>query len=400
MAPVVDADATGSVASSPLTPAQVDEFKRNGLLVLSHLTQDELHDAHNGLLQTLQKYGIDSSSDDALRTTGHKLAPLSSTNGSGGVLDVFYPRWKMDIALNDRLFAITKQLWRECYCHEGEEMNDLSEDEQYKWHPFGKFNPDIGHAYIDRIGYRLPTKLAEELGRKIGAEAQSKGDCDGSTCSRNGNTNTNTNTNKNSRRKRSRPIQRSLTPHLDLCPDTFYSSENKGKFRPIQCMVSLTDNLEPNTGGFEAVRGFHHEFASWTNCRHPSLVKTANGEQQISPPCLGEYTHIRPNEDCEVFKRVEHIPVRAGDVVLWDNRLPHSNAYKHTGSVPRSVVYCSFLPDVNVNRKYVESQLGDFLALRKPGDQWIEESDEREVEDVHISSMGLLCRQLLGFDSW
>ena len=379
---------TEDCAHSPLTPEQVEEFKRNGLLVLPHLSQDELHYAHSGLRQTLQKYGVDSSSSDSLRSTGHHLASLSSTNGSGGVLDVFYPRWKMNIALNDRLIAITRQLWRECYCYNGEDKNDLSDDEQYKWHPFGEFNPDVGYAYIDRIGYRLPTKLAEELGKKIAAE-QSEGDCAG-----------NANTNKPSRRKRSRPIQRSLTPHLDCCPDTFYSPENKNKFRPIQCMVSLTDNLEANTGGFEAVKAFHHEFTSWSNSRQPSLVKTAKGPQPIPPPCLGEYTHIRPKEDSDVFQRVQHVSVRAGDVVLWDNRLPHSNAYKHTGSVPRSVIYCSFLPDVAVNRKYVESQLQDFLVQRKPGDQWIEESNKKEDEEVDMSSLNELSRRLLGIDPW
>ena len=378
--------------SPPLTPEQVEEFKRSGLLVLPHLSQDELSDAHSGLYQTLQKYGVDSSSSDSLRATGHNLASLSSTNGSGGVLDLFYPDWKMNIALDDRLFAITRQLWRECYCYNGEDKNDLPDDEQYKWHPFGEFNPDVGYAYIDRIGYRLPTKLAEELGNKIAAE-KSEEDCAG-------NCNGNSNTKRTSRRKRSRPIQRSLTPHLDCCPDTFYSSEHKNKFRPIQCMVSLTDNLEPNTGGFEAVKGFHHEFAGWRNSRQPSLVKTAEGQQTIPPPCLGEYTHIRPKEDSDVFQRVQHIPVRAGDIILWDNRLPHSNAYKHTSSEPRSVIYCSFLPDVTVNRKYVESQLQDYLALRQPGDQWIEESNKAEDEKVDISSLNELSRHLLGIDPW
>ena len=165
-------------------------------------------------------------------------------------------------------------------------------------------------------------------------------------------------------------------------------------------MVSLTDNLEPNTGGFEAVKGFHHEFARWRNSRQPGLVQTAEGQQEIPPPCLGEYTHIRPKEDSDVFQRVQHIPVRAGDIILWDNRLPHSNAYKHTGSEPRSVIYCSFLPDVVVNRKYVESQLQDYLALRKPGDQWIEESNKAEDEKVDISSLNELSRHLLGIDPW
>jgi hypothetical protein len=43
--------------------------------------------------------------------------------------------------------------------------------------------------------------------------------------------------------------------------------EGKGKqfprWRPIQCMLSLTENEAPETGGFECVRGFHRHFAQY-----------------------------------------------------------------------------------------------------------------------------------------
>eukprot|EP00562_Extubocellulus_spinifer_P004897 CAMPEP_0178535502 /NCGR_PEP_ID=MMETSP0696-20121128/35577_1 /TAXON_ID=265572 /ORGANISM="Extubocellulus spinifer, Strain CCMP396" /LENGTH=397 /DNA_ID=CAMNT_0020167641 /DNA_START=73 /DNA_END=1266 /DNA_ORIENTATION=- len=392
-----------SVAASPssLTREHIDTFKRTGILVVPHLTAEELKLARGGLEQTLLKEGVDISSSDSLEATGHQLASLSSTNGSGGVLDLFYMGWKLDIALNERLFDMTKQLWRESYCHSGEEFDELSEADQYKWHPFGAFDVDKGYAYIDRIGYRLPTQMAETFGKRV-ADMQQNGQVSG------GNTQQ-----KTWRRKRTRPIQRSLTPHLDCCPDTYNSSENKSKFRPIQCMVSLTDNLEANTGGFEAAAGFHHKFNDWARDRPSSVVNNARGKQSTPAPCIGEYTHIRPNEDSDVFSSIKHIPVHAGDVVFWDNRIPHSNAYKHLGTVPRSVIYCSFLPDVELNRQYVENQLKDYLSRRKPGDQWIQlsSSDEghsgvnggasniEDEEQVDISSMKELSRRLLGIDS-
>ena len=112
----------------------------------------------------------------------------------GGVLDVFYPKWKMKIATNELLFKMTCQLWKEAYCcgcyEEGKtsleeelasEMCDSSEftpqksidslnelekcsnneecvDEStlgkqngldnnvsFKWHPFGKFDCNKGY---------------------------------------------------------------------------------------------------------------------------------------------------------------------------------------------------------------------------------------------------------------
>lgn len=60
----------------------------------------------------------------------------------------------MKIATNEKLFAITCQLWKEAYCHSGEELDDLkgAGDAEYddtafksKWHPFGAFDCDKGY---------------------------------------------------------------------------------------------------------------------------------------------------------------------------------------------------------------------------------------------------------------
>lgn len=382
--------------------------------MVPHLSPEELQEALDGLDQTIRKYDVDPSTSSTLLETGHNLTKLSSTNGSGGVLDIFYPSWKMSLALNERLFQMTSQLWREAYCHSGEDYDQLDEEERHKWHPFGPFNPSHGYAYIDRIGYRLPTNVAEEIGQNLAQHSQTMAGSDVST----GRSKEGKNGNGSGRKRRIRPIQRSLTPHLDCCPETYTSAKNKLKFRPIQCMVSLTDNLEPNTGGFEAVPGFHRKFDEWAKNRPPTLVtkKTKKEEKVISrpPPCIGEYTHIRPNEDSRVFQSIRHIPVRAGDAIFWDNRLPHANAYRHLGTNPRSVVYCSFLPDVEVNHAYVERQLKDLLQRRKPSDQWIELAPyssegqtkindhqgaeiEEDIKDILDNSFQ---RKLLGLDLW
>ena len=85
----------------------------------------------------------------------------------GGVLDIFYPEWKMKIATNERLFRMTCQLWKEAYYHNGEELKDdnlscckkvydagggdcngyrdKDEDDSFKWHPFGSFDCNRGY---------------------------------------------------------------------------------------------------------------------------------------------------------------------------------------------------------------------------------------------------------------
>ena len=144
----------------PLTPDQINTYHRDGILVVHDLlSHSELLEARAGLANTLLKEnGVDVCN---LSTTGHNLINASSTNGAGGVLDIFYPDWKMKIATNERLFHMTCQLWKETYCYSGEKGSDgiLNEDEanSYKWHPYGKFDYDRG--YMVRETNDCPRKL-------------------------------------------------------------------------------------------------------------------------------------------------------------------------------------------------------------------------------------------------
>ncbi len=279
---------------------------------------------------------------------------------------------------------------------------------------------------------------------------------------------------------KSRPLQRSLTPHFDCCPENYHDASKKNKWRPIQCFVSLTDNLQPNTGGFEACPGFHREFHSWVEngrgrqrrqdqpittddsgssrpeddgdvggcCtprqsaetkRRPTnkkrqLKQRTQSRQQQPPLCVGEYTHVSPSLDQDIMQRMVHIPVRAGSAVFWDNRIPHGNSYRNDprptnhdadtdsggvfggdngdgmgSSMPlgtsgaRAVVYCSFLPDVEVNRRFIVRQLKDWMLKRPPsvGDRWIRQQSEIEErttkDDDQLSELG---KRLLGLVEW
>ena len=415
----------------PLSSEQVSTYLRDGVLVVHNLlSPSEIYSAQASLAQTLSN-DLNVDVND-LETTGRNLTNASSTNGAGGVLDIFYPDWKMAIATNERLFRMTCQLWKEAYSN-GENEDDV------RWHPYGTFNCNIGYMYIDRIGFRLPSKLAESIGKRQldrlnNEDATQDND-------------TTITTKKKKKQKKPRAIQRSLTPHFDLCPETYYDITNKNKWRPIQCFVSLTDNLLPNTGGFEAAPGFHREFHSWVqNGRR--LGSRSDGGGLDTPiiddneklghkqPCIGEYTHVH---DRELMKRVQHISVKAGSAVFWDNRLPHGNAYRNDNdycqpttaspssssssssskqltSLPlessgaRAVVYCSFLPDIPINRRFVERQLMDWKLGRAPrvGDRWIKQEEEEEEDgDGHnndspreIVRLSELGRKLIGLDEW
>ena len=371
-----------------LSEQQIEVFLRDGVLVVDGILDDvELDQAKRGLTQTLAENGV---SEDDLERTGHALQNLSSTNGSGGVLDIFYPQWKLDVATNPKIFQATRELWKAAYYHENESIENLDKADRLKWHPYGSFNTDQGFMYMDRIGYRIPTCISE----KIGA---------GLMTAKNGN---------QKRKKKIMPLQRSLTPHLDCCPTNLYS--DKSKWRPIQSFVSLTTNAIKNTGGFEAAPGFHKDFENWVEFRPPTIVsrKVEGISQQMvfSAPCIGEYSHIRPIEDKDVMMRMQHIPVRAGSAVFWDNRIPHANEYRNDGLKARSVVYCSFLPNIVTNREYTRNQLINFQHGSIPTDQWIniEEANNKmafppkttQSEDWVTPKLSALGCKLMAIDPW
>merc|ERR1711991_575989 len=113
----------------------------------------------------------------------------------------------------------------------------------------------------------------------------------------------------------------SLTPHLDCCPHRMFESDKEiPKWRPIQAFLCLTDTLLPNQviqksyhslssrltlrssingfiqGGFEASRGLHENFETWVRERKWTNADVPNSISQ-PPPCVGDFTPIRPKED-------------------------------------------------------------------------------------------------------
>mmetsp|Transcript_21954 Transcript_21954/g.52256 ORF Transcript_21954/g.52256 Transcript_21954/m.52256 type:complete len:409 (+) Transcript_21954:35-1261(+) len=384
----------------PLSRSQIERYLKDGVLVVDDiLSESELKEAKNGLMQSLRRRGVKSFSVDDIESA-FAFQKLSSTNGSGGVLDIFHDDWKLTlIATHPKLFSITKQLWKAAYNCGKESKEALPECQKFSWHPYGEVDFDNkGYCYIDRVGYRLPTELAQEWGDLIHKHDPK----------------TNLTKATSKKKKKLRSIQRSLTPHLDCCPDNMY--ENVSKWRPVQCFVSLTENLEANTGGFEAVLGgFHRTFDEWAqrrNIESRTDNDVVNSSQQA--PCLGQYTHVRPHEDIEVMKRICHIPVNAGSAVFWDNRIPHANSYRNDSkSVARAVVYASFLPDVELNRSYIKNQLKAWRQRHPIRDQWNRISENNEMEtkilrkcemkEISLNNEEIFShigKQLMGIKPW
>ena len=360
-----DAGAAAAPASPPpgaphlpggvLSLAQIDFFRTHGFLVVPGvLSPEQVAEAQDGMRRSLlDRAGVDASSTEQLQKTKLGLRKLSSTNGAGGVLDLFYERWKLRVTLENETYAtICKELFASTYASYD---NDLEENaENTLWaHPYGKFDPmtDGIWAHVDRMGFRVPDSVAEHTSNK---------------------------------KNKKTLIQRSLTPHLDCCPTEMHAGGGKvfPRWRPIQCFLSLSHTTAQDHGGFECVPGFHKEFEEYYAGKRPprgNQIKEAAGlDEPTTLPCVGDYVHVRPNEDAEVIRRFVHVPVPAGAAVFWDQRLPHANARWNKGKEPRSVVYGGFLPrgkGIFINQAYAKEQLRRLKEGRAQPDFWLHEKE-------------------------
>ena len=220
-------------------------------------------------------------------------------------------------------------------------------------HPYGAVAAEGLWAHVDRVGFRVPDGVPA----------------------------------------RGRPLQRSLTPHLDCCPDEMDAGGGKAwpRWRPIQCFLALDDALEPDEGGFECARGFHREFRAYYDGR---AAETAAGL-----PCVGDYVHVSPRDDAAVLARVRHVPVPAGAAVFWDQRLPHANARRNGKREPRAVVYGGFLPrGVAKNDAYAAEQRRRLVAGAPQPNFWMDRSAPLAPPDhaATVAALGDRARGLLG----
>lgn len=267
---------------------------------------------------------------------------ISSTGGAGGILDIFYEEWKLKLNEHEKVVNIMRSLYQSTY----------ATCSNHFAHNYGQFNPEEVYMYIDRVCFRVPDRISDMFKMK------------------------------------NKSLQRSLTPHLDCCPTQMSVSTNAKspypKWRPIQAFIALTDTLHSDEGGFEACPELHKSFDTWTATRKSSVTKSG---KVIPPPCVGDFTPIRPIEDKDIMDQFRHIPCKAGDMVCWDYRIPHANAQRNTTDVAREVVYIGILPGTAMNRIYAMRQLNMYREGDVPTDQW-HECKEKQFCSYQFSELG------------
>lgn len=383
----------------------IEEFLETGVCVIpAVLSEEEVAAALDSLHHSdnmLARSGFNS--EDMVRTA-ESLSSLSATSGAGGILEVYYEDWKLRLAEHPRIVGSIQTLWHHTYCAYSRVCDIAScpetavagaaaagaasaaaEGAMHFSHSFGPFNCEQGYMYIDRICYRLPQNVIDSVSVSAAAtvEQAETNDSAGAAAGM-------------SRRKaKRRMLQRSLGPHLDCCPHRMYDASSMRKWRPIQAFVALSDSLNSDEGGFEACRGLHKRFEEWANER--TARAAAVGGVGSEPPCVGQFTPVRPAEDRDIIDGFCAVPCRRGDLVCWDFRIPHANARFNRAAHPRIAVYIGLLPGVLLNAAYAQQQLQQFRDGVVPNDQWQEGQMDKQHCNFQFSALG---RKLMNIDPW
>lgn len=161
--------------------------------------------------------------------------------------------------------------------------------------PFGYFNDIL--PYIDRVCYRLPDHIRAEGG---------------------------------------------LSLHLDRNP--LYPFEKLKKWKPIQAFITLTDQYNE---GLHVIKGFHNIIDDYFK----------NNEEVKNNLSGGEFYRMNSKSYYNLQQKLEPIYAPAGSLVIWDNRLPHSTGDNFISNDSREVIYCGWIPNIELNKKYYENEL-------------------------------------------
>ena len=147
--------------------------------------------------------------------------------------------------------------------------------------------------------------------------------------------------------------------------------------RMIQGVVALTDTAV-NQGGFRCVPSLYQDRDSWL--RVPRL------DQDGTKDWLTKKVEGR---------EIVNVSARAGDLIVWDSRLPHSNS-KNVSSVPRIAFYVMMSPMTEALRQANV----DSWRTGRCVPWWRNRPGYDRIEPWPPAALTQPGRRLLGLDDW
>lgn len=173
-----------------------------------------------------------------------------------------------------------------------------------------------------------------------------------------------------------------LNLHLDRNPwNQFLAS----KYRPVQGFISLTDQYGSESGGLKVVKGFHKKINEY--------FKQSYNETEAKS--TGAFYRLHDKSHTKLQSELQQIDAPAGSLVIWSNSLPHATCQKLTSFDSREVLYLSYLPNIEINKKYWREQSVNFLNNLAPPSY----NDGNPVDrDYDVNDLNEFQRKMMGIN--
>ena len=131
-------------------------------------------------------------------------------------------------------------------------------------------------------------------------------------------------------------------------------------------------------GGFQCMSGLYRELDKW-------LVKQPCGKARTS------YVEQPYEHDVEV------VPMKAGDLLVWDSFLPHGNGVNR-GDHVRYAQYVTMMP---VGDERLRQERRECWKTNSPPSGWAFPGDPRLLEQQKApASLSMVGQKLLGLQEW
>ncbi len=175
--------------------------------------------------------------------------------------------------------------------------------------------------------------------------------------------------------------------HWDVCVNRI------PKLTEFQGVLTLTDTDE-DMGGFQCVTSLYREFEEWKELLSTKKVIYSHFDvvgEEATEFIPATFPKRKPKR-----WKIERIPAKAGDLIIWDSLLAHGNA-PNRGKDSRLAQYVTMTPvgDERLRRERIDCWKNDKppYGYAFPGNPNI---NCRE-EPAELTELG---RKLLGVDSW
>lgn len=183
-----------------------------------------------------------------------------------------------------------------------------------------------------------------------------------------------------------------LSIHTDLNPWVLFPTKYQGG-------IALSDSDE-TSGGFCCIPGYHKLDKIIEYRKNYENGKFHHGVDKVSPPPKNQtFVYYM---DLEATKKSIQVPMKKGDFVIWNSRLPHGNS-KNFSDKWRIQCYVRFVQR-NLYKDYTEevrrcAESGKVPKIFSTENE-TNASTEFNVKNYKMPEITSLGRKILGFEEW